>query len=489
MTKSIRIYDKEYDSILKYPFKSKYKYVDLQQPVKAEPFIPDFKLKSCKKLSKPNFSNEPGCWEADLMFVNYYVQENGLAVKTKKIYLIMLNVNTRYLIVEPIKDKGKIWYALEQIIKNNPKFEFRVIKCDGEPGFLELKDECIIVRFSTGETQLIFDINQTIKEQNKYYKSMQDIARRSILVEHDIISLRDLLRYSDFYKPRIKNLFNFQQMVREELRKEYPQGIPQYLPKKAYEGQVYDRIINSITDFYPIKFVINSSPYALAHKNVDAVIRTLRNAFGLDDRRLGDYNLMRQMVNFYNNTPHSSLRFKNYYYIDTDTYSNSGVIPPTKYVYYTPAQVQNNVDLEWRYIRMMRLKLRDINDKQKAKSLLSYKNGNIILVHIDKSKTQKKHEKRRRVFNEIAEFIRYQNGNVLCKLLVPYQTFALLKSPAEPFTKDAEKLKPYKPSDKGRVAQTDAEKAVIEVPIIYTKFICKSINELNNDFRNYFNVF
>ena len=90
MTKSIRIYDKEYDSLLKYPFKSKYKYIDIlshfasecmSSNFTTEPFIPDFKLKSCKKLSKTNFSNEPGCWEVDLMFANYYAQENNLAKK------------------------------------------------------------------------------------------------------------------------------------------------------------------------------------------------------------------------------------------------------------------------------------------------------------------------------------------------------------------------------------------------------------------------
>ena len=35
------------------------------------------------------------------------------------------------------------------------------------------------------------------------------------------------------------------------------------------------------------------------------------------------------------------------------------------------------------------MKLRDTIDKQKSKSLLSYKNGNIILVHLDRGKTQK----------------------------------------------------------------------------------------------------
>ena len=65
-TKSIRFYDKDYSPLLKYPFKSKYKYNLAPPNVLTEPFIPDFKLKACKRLSKPNFSNEPGCWEADV---------------------------------------------------------------------------------------------------------------------------------------------------------------------------------------------------------------------------------------------------------------------------------------------------------------------------------------------------------------------------------------------------------------------------------------
>ena len=101
-TKSLRIYDKEYPSLLKYPFKSKYKYVEsnlqplYQTNIKTEPFIPDFKLKSCKQMSKPNFSNEPGCWKADLMFASYYTPE---LKKISQIYLVLINVNTKYLMV------------------------------------------------------------------------------------------------------------------------------------------------------------------------------------------------------------------------------------------------------------------------------------------------------------------------------------------------------------------------------------------------------
>ena len=94
--KTIKIYDKEYSSLLKYPFKSKYKYVS---NIEKEPYIPDYRLKSCKKMSKPNFSNERGCWEIDLMFVNYY---NSQLESIKQTYLVLINVNTRFLIIEPL---------------------------------------------------------------------------------------------------------------------------------------------------------------------------------------------------------------------------------------------------------------------------------------------------------------------------------------------------------------------------------------------------
>ena len=479
MSKSIRVYDKEYPSLLRYPFKSKYKFINdylqkvYKSDIKTEPFVKDFKLKSCKELSKPNFSNEPGCWEADLMFIRYYDKD---LTKEKNIYLVLINVNTRYLIVEPIKDKAHIWFALERIIMKHPQFLFNVIKCDGEPGFIEMKDNNVIIRFPSGETTFIFDLDEIIKAEYKYDKQLQQRTKEAILVKHNIEALRDLLKQNDYYKPRIKRLFNFQQIVQKEIQNEYPKGFPQDYPqdycdllKSKCEKIVYNSIIDSITEFYPLKFIINSSPYALSHKNVDSVIRTLRNAFGLDDRRLSDYNLMRQMVDYYNNTPHGSLRFKNIDYIDNEFYDKN-LKRPSKWIYYTPSQMQNDIDLEWKYIRKMQMKLREIHEKQHFKGLLSYKKGNIILVHLDKSKTQKKHEKRRRVFNEIAEFIEYRNGNTICRLLKPYQTVN------------------KKDSTKGRKPMTDNEKAIIEVPIIYTKFVCNLFNDLNDDYIKYFGI-
>ena len=451
-TKSLRIYDKEYPSLLKYPFKSKYKFVETDlQPVfknniETEPFIPDFKLKACKKISKPNFSNEPGTWEADLMFSHYYADVEH-PIKQEQIYLVLINVNTRYLIVEPMSYKSEITQTLKRIVEKNPKFEFKTIKCDGESGFVSLKDECIVLKDNT-KVILKTDISNDLQVAYNYKPELRNQVRNEILFNTNLKTLIAFLKKSG-YKNVIKS------------------------PISKIELKIDD-----INDYYPVKFVINSSPYALAHKNVDSVIRTIRNAFGMDNRRIADYNLMRQMVNFYNNTPHNSLRFRNYDYNEDELseYQGSGLVPPTKWIYYSPVQVQNNVDLEWRYIRMMKMKLRKINEKQKLKGLLNYKRGNIILIHLDKGKTQKKHEKRRRVFDDIAEFICYQNGNVKCRLLNQYHTFSK--------TKDG--LVPYEKSEKGRIAKTDDEKAIIEVPIIYTKYVCDSIEDLNDDYKQYF---
>lgn len=194
MTKSVRIYDKEYNSLLNYPFKSKYKYIDnyiqpfFKSDIKTEPFIPDFKLKSCKELSKPNFSNEPGCWEADLMFSKYYTRD---LTKENKIYLVLINTNTRYLIVEPVKDKGNIWFSLERIIIRYPQFLFKTIKCDGEPGLKEMKDNSVVIWFSTGETTLIFDLKAVIKEAR--IKEFDKILSK-ILVNHKLETLKKLLK-------------------------------------------------------------------------------------------------------------------------------------------------------------------------------------------------------------------------------------------------------------------------------------------------------
>ena len=129
-----------------------------------------------------------------------------------------------------------------------------------------------------------------------------------------------------------------------------------------------------------------------------------------------------------------------------------------KYIYLTPNQMQHDRDLEWQFIRMKKLELHEIQRKQLMKGLLTYRRGNIIIVHADYGKTEKKHEKKRRVFNELAEFIGYDNGNVKCLLLKP----------------------------KRKITHTKDNRAIITVPVMYTKYVCSSIDALNDEYKEFF---
>ena len=84
------------------------------------------------------------------------------------------------------------------------------------------------------------------------------------------------------------------------------------------------------------------------------------------------------------------------------------------------------------------------------------------------------HEKRRRVFNEIAEFINYDNGNVRCRILKRYYQLINIDKKNKIYIIDTD----YK----------DIEKSTITLPIIYTKYVCFSYEELSNDYKQYFDL-
>ncbi|WP_289705178.1 hypothetical protein [Bacteroides acidifaciens] len=219
-----------------------------------------------------------------------------------KAYLVIINVNTKYLIVEPIDYKSE-FYVIKVIDKlvNKRNIRIETIKCDGEKAFISnaFKSYC------NGEEQRYQLDKHTIK-----FKA----------------------------------------------------------PNK-------------------IKLIIDDSPFTNAHKCVDAVIRTLRNAFGQSQQRMTNNVLMQQMVEWYNNTPHSSLRLLNPLYTsfdeETDEYLDKR---QSKYIYLTPQQMQDDRDLEWQYIRAKSMQLKEIQQKQRFKGLLSYKPKNIILIHTDYGK-------------------------------------------------------------------------------------------------------
>jgi hypothetical protein len=113
---------------------------------------------------------------------------------------------------------------------------------------------------------------------------------------------------------------------------------------------------------------------------------------------MANNDLMQQFVQYYNNTIHRSTKL-------------------------TPIEMMANPDREADYIRDKIIDLRLAKNAQRFRDLDKYKRGDIIWVHVDYSKTQLKHTKIRRQMNEKAVFLKYRNGNVVCKLLDPIDNF------------------------------------------------------------------
>lgn len=366
----------------------------------------------------------------------------------------MINVNTRYLIVEPLAAKTTTVISTTIChILNTYDVEINTIKIDGERGFNINKDIAYVnfsepIDYPPGMRPLnpnrllvpgIYEVCYNILDTERYHlkkKTFYDSLCKATNINAIKILLAVLCKTTHGYSlTTTKN---------EKITLKKAENAPKYFDSFLLN-------LDNIIDYKmcDINVVVNSGKFTLAHKIVDRVINTIRNAFGHDIPI--NYRLMKQLVDYYNNTPHSSLRLRNYEIDSTTEYIGSGLVKPPKYIYLSPAQMQHNVDLEWQYIRMMRSKLQDIN----MRSLLTYHKGNIILVHIDYGKTQQKFQKQRRVFNEIAMFLAYDSGNVACKIFNKQYT---QKQPCD------------------------------FVPIIYTKLVANSYEELSDKYKAYFNV-
>jgi hypothetical protein len=135
---------------------------------------------------------------------------------------------------------------------------------------------------------------------------------------------------------------------------------------------------------------IDSSPYTYHNKTIDRVIRTIRDAIGY--RRITEDQLQ-QIIRYYNNTYHRS--------IDC-----------------SPQQMQNDPDIEDQYIQWCIEKLNEKQKKLHELGLYSYKAGNILLLHLDESKTPERFKKIRNYWNKLGRFISYvSQSKVLVRLL------------------------------------------------------------------------
>jgi hypothetical protein len=191
---------------------------------------------------------------------------------------------------------------------------------------------------------------------------------------------------------------------------------------------------------YPIHFFFKPpTSYYLqltySNKIIDSVIKTIRNLIaavgGNNPKAFANPQLLQRVVNIYNNTVHSA-------------YLNK----------YTPAQVQDNREIESFYIKECQRKLEEIDTRRIKAGYLSYEPNNILLVYVPlENILGVLTEKRRRNFNEIAKFVRYENGNCVVDLLHPFNRFSR-----------------------------------ISVPVFYTKYVAKDINEYIEKYKGLFIV-
>ncbi|KAI5535498.1 integrase core domain containing protein family [Trichomonas vaginalis G3] len=151
----------------------------------------------------------------------------------------------------------------------------------------------------------------------------------------------------------------------------------------------------AMAHYFPqINFYFSSSPYTFHNKIVDAVMRTLRDALGVNGQIYWDGNhdsIIQQLVYYYNNTWHRSINMK-------------------------PVEMKNDISKEWEYIRKQTERLNDVKREQINSGLMNFKQGDKVLIHLDYGKTDKSMTKRRRRFDTIAEFVRYINGNALVEV-------------------------------------------------------------------------
>lgn len=178
-----------------------------------------------------------------------------------------------------------------------------------------------------------------------------------------------------------------------------------------------------------IRYNWNDGKFTNHNKIVDAVIKTIRNAIGYREISGGQ---LQKIVNYYNNTYHRA--------IDC-----------------TPRQMQENIELEYQYIRWCEQKLNHVLNQQSLHGLLKYEPGNILLVHLDKGKTSNKFEKRRTFWDRCGKFIEYVNGNVKVRLMTPV-----------------------------KIATNSNPRTEVIVPVYHTRFLAKNKESIPEGFvKNY----
>jgi hypothetical protein len=180
-----------------------------------------------------------------------------------------------------------------------------------------------------------------------------------------------------------------------------------------------------------ITLYLNKSPFVNKNRVVDRAIRTIRDMLGINENFWLDSMFMMEVVEKYNNTKHSAF-----------------------YSMFTPFEVQFTRDLERHFIKENQKKIEKIKEMQEESDLTDYEPRNILLIHLDFSKTQDRFNKKRRTFNKLAKFISYEFGNV--KYFVYNVSEKYIKNP-------------------------------ITIPICYTKYLAKNENSIPKKYLDFLN--
>ncbi len=155
------------------------------------------------------------------------------------------------------------------------------------------------------------------------------------------------------------------------------------------------RALGVLQRYYPhIHFYVQTSKYTFHNKTIDSVMRTLRDALGPNSSQMwsGDHDRkIQQLVNYYNDTYHRCIKM-------------------------TPREMHMDINKEWAYIRQQTEKLNLAKRRQIEAELHNYKPGERLMIHLDTMKTRERFTKRRRRFDRIGVFVRYNNGNCIVRI-------------------------------------------------------------------------
>jgi hypothetical protein len=146
-----------------------------------------------------------------------------------------------------------------------------------------------------------------------------------------------------------------------------------------------------------ISYYFTPNIYTNRNRVVDRVMRTIRDMFDQIGHKatLFDVDLMKKVVDKYNHTTHSAFNYR-----------------------FTPAQVQNNKQLERIFIMNKKSRLEEIPKVPFNK----YKYNDLLIVHIP-DKNSIINNKRRRNFSHLAKFLGFIYGNVECEIIAPEDSY------------------------------------------------------------------